>query len=296
MALYRIATDTGPALAAGSSAGGPERVLGPARLLDEALAGGAARLDEVARMPGQPADRDARLLAPLQAQEVWGAGVTYRRSRVAREREAIDSDPYERVFDAERPELFLKCLPGRAQGPDEEIGIRHDSGWDVPEPELTVVFDAQGAIAAFTIGNDVSSRAIERENPLYLPQAKIFTGSCAVGPCLVLPDELGDPRDLEIGLRVLREGAVVVDDATRTSELHRGLEELGEWLFAAYAFPAGVALMTGTGIVPDDDFTLQIDDVVEITIAGIGVLRNTVAVVGRSHPARTPGGGPRDVG
>src|SRR6266581_3004535 len=218
------------------------------------------------------------LKAPIGSQEVWAAGVTYVRSREARMQETHTPDVYDRVYEAERPELFLKATPSRVVGPGKPVGIRADSTWDVPEPELVLVLNSQLEIVGFTAGNDVSSRSIEGENPLYLPQAKIYDGACALGPCIV-PASAVDPP-FAITLRILRAGAVAFEGTTSTERMKRRFEELADHLGRALAFPAGAFLLTGTGIVPDAPFTLEAGDVVRIEIEGLGVLENPVATVG----------------
>ena len=215
-------------------------------------------------LPGEVAE--GRLLAPVDPlQEIWAAGVTYLRSRDARQAESRVGDVYERVYDAERPELFLKCIGWRAQGHGMPIHIRTDSRWNVPEPELTIVANRQGEIIGYCAGNDMSSRDIEGENPLYLPQAKVYNRSCAIGPGIVLasPDEM---RDLPIDLVIRRGGAVVFTGNTRVSQMKRRLQELVSYLQRETDFPYGLLLMTGTGIVPPDDFSLRPGDVVRITV------------------------------
>lgn len=216
------------------------------------------------------------LVAPIDAQEVWAAGVTYLRSRNARMEESSQSDVYDRVYDADRPEIFLKATPSRVVGPGEAVGIRSDSGWDVPEPELALLINAGGEVVGYTIGNDVSSRSIEGENPLYLPQAKVYAQCAGLGPVVVLTDEIADPNDLPIKLEILRGGEVLFSEETGTSRMHRTFEDLVKYLFRGNAFPAGVFLMTGTGIVPPSEFTLQDGDTVTITIEPIGALMNPV--------------------
>ena len=229
---------------------------------------------------------DARLLAPVDGQEVWASGVTFERSRSARNEEAGQVDIYDRVYDALRPELFCKASPGRVRGPGQPIGIRRDSGWDVPEPELGLVADSAGRLVALTVGNDVSSRSIEGENPLYLPQAKMFTGSCAIGPALVPVTQAPDLAALVIELRMVRDGDTLFRDSVPLSAMRRRPEELLEWLFAAMEFPVGVVLLTGTSIVPPPELTLKEGDVVDITVSGVGSLTNPVVEVGRPMPSR----------
>jgi 2-dehydro-3-deoxy-D-arabinonate dehydratase len=226
-------------------------------------------------IPSPPTPR-----APLQSQEVWAAGVTYYRSREARVAESKDSGGsafYDRVYAAERPELFFKASPHRVSAPGEAVRIRRDSRWNVPEPELALAVNASGRIIGYTIGNDMSSRDIEAENPLYLPQAKVYDGSAALGPCLLV-SEAPLPADTEIALEIRRAGHVEFTGRIAVSRIKRRFEELTEFLFRANSFPHGCYLMTGTGIVPPDTFTLNSGDEVSITIAPIGTLWNPVAL------------------
>jgi 2-dehydro-3-deoxy-D-arabinonate dehydratase len=188
------------------------------------------------------------------------------------------------VYAAERPELFLKAVPGRVRGPGEPIGVRADSGWDVPEPELALVANATGELVAYTVGNDVSSRSIEGENPLYLPQAKVFTGSCALGPALVPVEDVPPLAELSVRLEIRRGDGVVFGDEVSLEALRRSPAELLGWLFQALDFPAGVVLLTGTSIVPPPELTLAAGDVVGITVPGVGSLVNPVEVVGTIRP------------
>ncbi len=218
------------------------------------------------------------VLAPIVGQEVWAAGVTYYRSRRARMEESKDAgggDFYDRVYSAVRPELFFKATGRRVVGPGQPVRIRSDAKWSVPEPELTLLVNAKGMIAGCTIGNDMSSRDIEGENPLYLPQAKVYDGSCALGPCILLTDE--PSRAMTIRLEIARQGKPVFQGSTTLAELKRELKELVHFLFRDNSFPAGVFLMTGTGIVPGEDFTLRSGDAIQIEIDGIGTLENPVA-------------------
>jgi 2-dehydro-3-deoxy-D-arabinonate dehydratase len=211
-------------------------------------------------------------------QEVWAAGVTYYRSRKARmqeSKEAGGGDFYDKVYRAERPELFFKAAGWRIVGPGSAVRIRSDAKWSVPEPELTLVINAAGNIVGYTIGNDMSSRDIEGENPLYLPQAKVYDGSCALGPCILLSSQ--PLTDNIIRLEIARGSDALYSGTTSLSELKRDLRQLVQFLFRDQSFPRGVLLMTGTGIVPGDDFTLQHGDVIRIAIDGIGVLENHVA-------------------
>jgi 2-dehydro-3-deoxy-D-arabinonate dehydratase len=216
------------------------------------------------------------LLAPVDQQEIWAAGVTYERSRDARMEESTQEDVYDLVYRAERPEVFFKSTAWRCMGPHEPVAIRHDSDWNVPEPELALIIDRNGQVAGYTIGNDVSSRSIEGENPLYLPQAKVYTASCALGPWIILAREVPDPLSLAIRLRIDRDGKELWTGETSTSSLHRTLDDLTGCLYSALEFPSGSVLMTGTGIVPPSEFTLEAGDSVIIEVEGIGTLTNNV--------------------
>jgi 2-dehydro-3-deoxy-D-arabinonate dehydratase len=255
--------------AAGGSKSLADGLQGPASAFLDALrsvanGGGGIPLDQVA------------ILAPIDAQEVWAAGVTYLRSRNARMEESTQKDVYDQVYDADRPEIFFKATPNRVSAPGEAIAIRGDSGWDVPEPELALLLNSSGELVGFTIGNDVSSRSIEGENPLYLPQAKLYSGAASLGPTIVTVDEIADPRNLSIELTIRRDGAVLFRDETSTSQMHRTFDDLTNYLFRANEFPNGVFLMTGTGIVPPSEFTLEAGDEVTIAVEGIGTLVNPV--------------------
>jgi 2-dehydro-3-deoxy-D-arabinonate dehydratase len=275
MALWRVRTAEGERLARGPVQGGPVELLDSGATVDGLLAGGS--LDAPA---AGPLPVGSTIVAPVQGQEVWAAGVTYAISRSARNEESGGHDFYDRVYDAERPELFFKAAPGRVHGPGQPIGVRADSGWDVPEPELAVVANAAGKIVGYTIGNDVSSRSIEGENPLYLPQAKIYRGSCALGPALVPVAEAPAPEEMEISLTIARDGEAVFTGSTQVALLRRSPQELVDWLFRAQDFPLGAVLLTGTSIVPAAKFTLRAGDEVRIAITGLGELVNTVEVVG----------------
>jgi 2-dehydro-3-deoxy-D-arabinonate dehydratase len=221
-----------------------------------------------------------RLLAPVEQQEVWAAGVTYLRSKKARMDESeFSATAYDRVYDAERPELFFKCLPAKVMATDEAVGIRRDARWSVPEPELALVLNSAGKVAGYTIGNDMSSRDIEGENLLYLPQAKIYRGSCALGPGVVVGASEATAREWKIRLQIQREGGSVFSGETSVGQIKRTFDELAGFLFRSQTFPHGAVLLTGTGIVPPDTFTLQERDSVQIEITGIGVLRNSVMTV-----------------
>ena len=221
----------------------------------------------------------ANVLAPIGNQEVWAAGVTYYRSRGARMEEAKDAgggDFYDRVYSAKRPELFFKSTASRTVGMGGKVRIRQDASWNVPEPELTLVVNPEGRIVGYTIGNDMSSRDIEGENPLYLPQAKVYDGSCALGPgILVTSSPL--PRSTEIVIEIDRESRCAFLGCVKLSEMKRDPKSLVEYLFRDNSFPKGCFLMTGTGIVPPSEFTLQSRDRIRITIEPIGVLENEVA-------------------
>jgi 2-dehydro-3-deoxy-D-arabinonate dehydratase len=218
-------------------------------------------------------------LAPIQSQEVWAAGVTYLRSKSARVAESKDAGGgsfYDRVYDAERPEIFFKATPHRVAGPGGLVRIRADGRWNVPEPELTLAINAGGKVFGFTIGNDMSSRDIEGENPLYLPQAKVYDRSAALGPCLVIADS-PPGGETAIQLCIRRDGAEVFRGETSVGRIKRPLASLAEWLYRENSFPNGAYLMTGTGIVPPDDFTLRSGDEIRIRIEPVGELVNRVA-------------------
>ncbi len=220
------------------------------------------------------------VLAPIDdAQEVWAAGVTYRRSRDGRIEEATDGTPYDRVYEAERPELFFKATGRRVVAAGEPVGVRKDSPWNAPEPELGVVLDSGGEIFGFVPGDDVSSRSIEGENLLYLPQAKVYKASCALGPEIVPGWLVATPFD--ITMSVTRHSEAVFEGSTSTAAMARTLPDLADWLFRALDFPDGVIVLTGTGIVPGADFTLTPGDVVTIGIDDVGTLTNPVVGVGR---------------
>jgi 2-dehydro-3-deoxy-D-arabinonate dehydratase len=221
---------------------------------------------------------ESTILAPIVSQEIWASGVTYLRSKTARMEESKDAgggDFYDRVYDAERPEIFFKATAARTVGHLQDIRIRKDSKWNVPEPELTLFVNNQNQIAGYTIGNDVSSRDIEGENPLYLPQAKSYDKSAAIGPCLLVLEE-PISRDTDISVEILREEKTVFEGKTQLSQMKRELPELVEYLTRECSFPQGVFLMTGTGTVPPDDFTMISGDVVKISIDNIGTLINKV--------------------
>jgi len=225
-----------------------------------------------------PPDWMQRIVAPLVSQEVWAAGVTYYRSRTARMAESQDAGGdsfYDRVYNAERPELFFKATPHRVAGPNSGVRIRKDSRWNVPEPELALVITKTGKIVGYTIGNDMSSRDIEGENPLYLPQAKVYDRSCALGPCVFVTNEMLD-SSTEIRLDIHRQDEMVFKGSTTLAQLKRTPKTLVEFLYRDNSFPQGCILLTGTGIVPPDNFTLERGDEIRITIEPIGTLVNVV--------------------
>lgn len=215
---------------------------------------------------------------PIQSQEIWACGVTYFRSKVGRQEESKNSggsDFYARVYEADRPEIFFKATAARTVGHGEKVKIRKDSTWDVPEPELTLAVTSSGKIVGYTVGNDMSSRSIEGENPLYLPQAKTYDGSAAVGPCIYVPEN-PIPPETKIKMNILREGKTVFEGETAINQIKRKLEDLVSYLYRETSFPNGCLIMTGTGIVPSSDFTLKSGDEIRITIEHIGTLVNEV--------------------
>lgn len=223
---------------------------------------------------------EIRFCAPVENQEVWAAGVTYQRSKLARMEESdFSATAYDRVYEAERPELFFKSMPHKVVAHGESVGIRADSNWNVPEPELALAINSKGKIVGYTIGNDMSSRDIEGENLLYLPQAKIYDHSCALGPCLLLGSSEAEVRQWSIQIDISRSGKSVFAGETSLNKIKRKFEDLVEYLFRCQTFPYGVILLTGTGVVPPDQFTLEAEDVVTITVPEIGMLKNSVKVV-----------------
>jgi 2-dehydro-3-deoxy-D-arabinonate dehydratase len=282
VALWRVRIGDGSRLARGDSETGPVDLLDPALTVTGLLTGAGAPLRALAELPTTgPVPDGAVVQAPVDRQPVWAAGVTFPRSRAARKEESTDGgDVYDRVYAADRPELFFKAAAEAVVGPDGQVGIRADSGWDVPEPELGVVADHTGRAQALVLGNDMSSRSIEGDNPLYLPQAKIYDRSCAIGPCLVPISAAPEWSRLRIGLTISRAAAALYDDAMDLSTMHRDPHELLSWLFAANSFPHGVVLLTGTSLVPPSDLTLQPGDGVTIRADGLGILHNTVTRVG----------------
>jgi 2-dehydro-3-deoxy-D-arabinonate dehydratase len=247
----------------------------PVRALTERRRGAPTlKTAEVMAAPASPAA--PHLLPPLDLQEVWAAGVTYERSRVARMEETAGAeDFYDKVYTAERPELFFKGAASRVSGHNGPIRIRRDSSWNVPEPEIAMLVSAHGEIAGYTVGNDVSSRDIEGENPLYLPQAKIYRQSCALGPVVWLTDEETAPV-FDLAITIQRRSAVAYEGKISTSAMRRSFADLADWLVRDNVFPSGTYLLTGTGLVPEAGFSLQPEDRVTITVPRIGSLSNVV--------------------
>ena len=283
--LCRFVSSRHPDVRVGLVDGGSVRDLTAAGVhrLDELLerADSAAQLVEARRtsLPEWPLDQ-IRLLTPVESQEIWAAGVTYLRSKQARMEESdFSARAYDHVYEAARPEIFFKAVPEKVVSPGEAVGIRRDARWNVPEPELTLVINSSGSLVGFTIGNDMSSRDIEGENLLYLPQAKIYSRSCAVGPWVVVGALEPDARQWTIRLEIQRGDEVVFIGETRIDQIKRRFGELIDYLFRSQAFPRGAMLLTGAGIVPPDAFTLAAGDRVRITISGIGTLENPVTVV-----------------
>lgn len=249
------------------------------RPLGELLAAGLGELhgavDEA--LARAPVDGDIEVLRPVDHQEVWASGVTYERSVQARKEETVVADVYDLVYTAERPELFLKAPAWRVTAPGRSLRVRADSEWDVPEPELALVTTAAGEIAGYLVGDDLSSRSIEGANPLYLPQAKMFDDCLGLSDTIVLAREIGDSvLDAEIRLTIERNGVTVFDGTTSTGKIRRSFDDLVDYLFRELSHPQGAVLLTGTGLVPPDEFTLEHDDVVEISIEGVGSLRHGV--------------------
>lgn len=264
-------------------------------VIDVAAAGGPASLGTALQLAKSDLDvaldavkasdlrtplADVTLNAPIDWQEVWCAGVTYMRSRDARMEESQSKSVYDKVYEADRPELFFKGMRFRVAGPGNEIAVRGDSTWDVPEPECALVINSAGEIVGYTVGNDVSSRSIEGENPLYLPQAKVYDKAAALGPVIALANEIDDPNNLDIELIIRRNGEVGFQGSTNTNQLHRTFADLVEYLYRDNTHFHGSILMTGTGIVPPTEFTLEAGDEVSITIDGIGTLTNPVIRLG----------------
>ena len=294
MALWQVLVDGRRRLARGPATDGPAELLEDGASIDGVLGGDPGALEALLDAPAAgPVPDGAQPLAPAGGQPIWAAGVTFLRSRDARLEESKGLDAYDKVYLAERPELFLKALPGTARGPGQPIGVRADSDWDVPEPELAVVADRRGRIVGYTIGDDVSSRSIEGENPLYLPQAKLYRGSCGLGPCLVPVAEAPAPQDMEIALAIERDGAELYADRCSVADMKRSLPELVDWLWRGQDLPLGAVLLCGTSIVPPPELTLRPGDRVRISITGLGELTNPVELVdtagsGPAGPAQPP--------
>jgi 2-dehydro-3-deoxy-D-arabinonate dehydratase len=281
MKLARIQTDQGPAVA---------RIDGDSASilkLDRTTIGSLADIlaienpaEVASRLPvaGSPiALTDIRWLPPIDDQEVWAAGVTYKRSQTARMEESeTAASCYDRVYKADRPEIFFKATPSRCSGHQGPLRIRVDAKWNVPEPELALVISPNGAIVGYTIGNDMSSRDIEGDNPLYLPQAKVYNQCCGLGPWITLSDAMPERSSIKIDLNIGRGAQRVFTGSTTIAQMARNFEDLVQWLFRDNSFPRGVFLLTGTGVVPDSNFTLAPRDVVTISISGIGTLVNTI--------------------
>jgi 2-dehydro-3-deoxy-D-arabinonate dehydratase len=224
--------------------------------------------------------KEVRLLPPIEQQEVWAAGVTYLRSKQARMEESdFSASAYDKVYEAPRPELFFKAMPDKVVSHRDPIGIRRDAKWNVPEPELVLVVNSRGEIVGYTIGNDMSSRDIEGENLLYLPQAKIYDRSCSVGPCIAVGIGESEARSWIIELHIERDGVAVFKGSVGVEQIKRSFDELVRYLCRSQTFPHGVFLLTGTGIVPPDDFSLLAGDLLRIAISGIGMLENPVVIV-----------------
>jgi 2-dehydro-3-deoxy-D-arabinonate dehydratase len=248
------------------------------RSLAQLLAAGRDEVHEAVdrALRAEPLGAAVELLAPVDEQEVWASGVTYRRSATARVEESSVGDVYEMVYEAQRPELFLKATPSRVPRPGAPLRIRADSSWDVPEPELALVLDAHGEVVGYLVADDVSSRTIEGANPLYLPQAKIYDDALGLSGTIVLARDAGDVTAAAIEVQIERDGASVFEGTTSVSEMKRSLEELAAALFTELSHPSGAVLLTGTGVVPPDEFTLEHGDRVRIAIDGIGVLEHDI--------------------
>ena len=281
-ALFRIQLPDGTfRVARGSTEDGPRDLLDSDLRLDTLLSAGSGALAHALltaeRMGACPAE--ARIVAPIESQEVWCSGVTYERSRDARMEESTEPSIYDRIYDAARPELFFKAAGWRVRGPGEPVAIRGDSGWDMAEPELGLVLAADGGVAGYVIGNDMSSRTIEGENPLYLPQAKVYDQACALGPAIVPAGESTDPV-FPVRMVLTRGTETLFDASTSTARLRRSFGDLSTYLFHALSFPVGAVLLTGTGVVPDAEITLRAGDHVRIEMGVLGVLENPVVAVG----------------
>lgn len=270
--LFHVTVDGQPRWASGAPDTGPDQLLTDQRLDDLLAAAGS--------LTGWPAEgplpAGTRLLPPVESQPVWAAGVTFGRSRSARTEESTTPDVYDLVYSAERPELFVKALPGMVVGPGGAVAVRADSTWDVPEPEVGLVLNAAGRIVALVLGDDVSSRGIEGDNPLYLPQAKVYDGSCALGPGLLPVEEAPSWPEISVRLVVRRDERVLIDDESALRDMVRRPDELVRWLYRGLTFPVGAVLLTGTSLVPPPEFTLLAGDEVHISATGLGELTTGV--------------------
>ncbi len=256
----------------------PQGVLELEQLLESKDPVGLLQRLNQASLPRIPLE-EVSLCAPVDRQEVWAAGVTYLRSKAARMEESqFSATSYDRVYDAERPELFFKSIAEKVVGPEHPASIRKDATWSVPEPELALVLNSRAEVAGYTIGNDMSARDIEGDNLLYLPQAKIYRGSCALGPWIRLGVSEEEARQWQIRLRIEREERTIFAGETSATRIKRSFDELVRYLFRSQNFPHGAILLTGTGVVPPDSFSLKAEDLIEIQITGIGTLRNRVTV------------------
>ena len=272
--LRRVRVDGAPVLTVARSA----ELYRLGESLAQLLAAGRDRVHEAVdrALQGEPIAAATELLAPVDEQEVWASGVTYRRSATARVAESSVGDVYEMVYEAQRPELFLKAPANRVPAPGAPLRIRADSGWDVPEPELALVLDADAQIVGYLVADDVSSRSIEGANPLYLPQAKLYDDSLGLSGTIVLARDAGDVSSATIEVAIERGGARVFEGSTSVSAMKRSFDELAQALFAELSHPSGAVLLTGTGVVPPDELTLQDGDRVRIAIEGVGVLEHAI--------------------
>jgi 2-dehydro-3-deoxy-D-arabinonate dehydratase len=283
LGVWRIRAGEAVNLARGDCQSGPAELLDPSLTITTLLRDPVTSIDRLEELTSYGAVPDgSTVLAPIDKQPVWAAGVTYAKSLSARMEEARDGgDVYDRIYEAARPELFFKSAGENAIGTGDQLGIRADSTWNVPEPELGIVADDAGRSRGYVLGNDMSSRSIEGDNPLYLPQAKTYDRSCGIGPCIVPLVAAGSWRDFTVELRVERQQLTVFDQQTCLTSLRRTPAELLDWLMRANSFPNGVVLLTGTGIVPPPDFTLRDHDVVVVRCPDLGELRNDIVTVGR---------------
>ncbi|MEW1881481.1 MULTISPECIES: fumarylacetoacetate hydrolase family protein [Rhodococcus] len=278
-AIWRLDLAGTTQLARGDIASGPTELLPPELTIDQLLTRPDGLHKALTTETSGPVPDSATIAAPVENQRIWASGVTFERSRTARKEESTNSDVYDAVYDAERPELFFKALGTEVRGPNDRICVRPDSTWNVPEPELGLVIASTGDIVGYTIGNDVSSRSIEGENPLYLPQAKVYEGSCAIGPALIPITEAPDWNSITISLTITRDGRDIFTDSVPLSRMRRTPGELRNWLLRSVKLPHGAVLLTGTSIVPPDEITLLPGDQSTIAITGLGHLTNTVEIL-----------------